>query len=295
MKIKIISCFFLLLISCSQSEEPQEVTANGKTVISAKLIETGDVNAPDFWDETELVWQDEFDGNTLSEDNWSYETYPAGFFEDIDELQDNVNNDVTEVSNGTLKIFAKKVGIGQNPSDYISARLNGKFTYKYGRLEVRAKLPKNDGPGILARLWMVGNNIGTVGFPECGEIDFMNYYSYLPNEYYNTVYTSSFIEQNGQPTTSGVISLPTIDDEFHTYGMLFTDEYLKLYRDDINNITFIYRKPENANSSNWPFEQPFYFILNMVVGGEFAGIEGVDDSIFPSVFEIDYIRIYHPK
>jgi len=295
MKRIILVSFLVVLISCSKSEEKQEVSANGKTVVTSNLIENGNVNAPDFWDKTELVWQDEFDGNTLSEEKWIYETYESGFFDNITELQNNVSTDVTEVSNGTLKIYAKKVGSGQNAGDYISARLNGKFTFQYGRLEVRAKLPQNQGPGIMARLWMLGNNIGTVGFPECGEIDFMNYYSYLPEEYYNTTYTTSFIEENGQPATSGAIPLPNIDDEFHTYGMLFTKEYLKLYRDDIDNITFIYNKPANANSANWPFEQPFYFILNMVVGGEFAGVEGVDDTIFPSVFEIDYVRVYHPK
>ena len=285
----------LIIFSCSKSEDKQELSENGKTIISSDKIENADVNASDFWDETELVWQDEFNGNSLSDDKWLFETYKSGFFENITELQDNVSEDVTEVSDGTLKIFAKKIGVGQNPSDYISARLNGKFTFKYGRLEVRAKLPKNHGPGIMARLWMLGNNIGSVGFPECGEIDFMNYYSYLPDEYYNTTYTSAFIKENGQPATSGAIALPSIDEEFHTYGLLFTDEYLKLYRDDINNITFVYNKPINANNSNWPFGQPFYFILNMVVGGEFAGVEGVDDSIFPSVMEIDYVRVYHPK
>lgn len=289
-------CLLLFIFDCKKSDDGgAEVAPNGKVVVSANNIEDADVNAPDFWDDTKLVWNDEFDGDSLSNDKWFLDTFPAGFF-DTSELQDNVDsNEVLEVSNGTLKIYARKIGDGQEKGDYISARLNGKFSFKYGRLEVRAKVPQNSGNGVLARLWMVGNNIGTVGFPQCGEIDFMNYFSYLPEEYYNTVYTAANTGVNGPPDTSGAIPLPAIDDQFHTYGLLFTDEYLKLYRDNIDNVTFTFNRPVESNETNWPFDQSFYFILNMVVGGEFAGVEGVDDSIFPTVFEIDHVRIYHPE
>ena len=285
-----LSLCLLGVTGCSQSapiimEKPQDDQ-------SETPMDSG-VNAPDYWDNAELVWSDEFDGTSLSSENWKFETGAHGWGNN--EWQNYVANDNVEVSNGTLKIIAKKTGNGQQVGDYTSTRLNSVGEFTYGRMEIRAKIPEHKGNGLWPALWMLGNDIQTVGWPACGEIDIMEYVSFDPGKVHFTIHSTANNHVNGTQVSSGAISLETIEEEFHTYGVLWTEEYLRFYIDDIDNIKLDFARPANSTNANWPFSKPFYFLMNIAVGGSWGGQNGVDDSIFPAVMEIDYVRVYQVK
>lgn len=252
-----------------------------------------DVNAANYWEYAELVWSDEFDGTHLSSDNWGFETGQHGWGNN--EWQNYVANDNVEVSNGTLKIIAKKAGNGQEIGDYTSTRLNSTKDFTYGRMEIRAKLPAYKGKGIWPALWMLGKNISTAGWPACGEIDMMEYVSYDPNNVHFTIHSTANNHVDGTQASSGPVVLETAEEEFHTYGLLWSEEYLKFYIDSFDNIKFTFERPVAYTEQNWPFSKPFYFIMNIAVGGSWGGSEGVDDTIFPAIMEVDYVRVYQVK
>ena len=290
--MSVVSCLFLL--GCSTSDENPDQVISGKPEINDTSVSSSDVNAPDYWMNTKLIWSDEFDGNQLSDENWIAETSLAGV--GYPGWQDYTENNNIEVSDGTLKIIAKKTGDGQKSGDYTSARINSAFAFTYGRLEIRAKMPEASGSGIWSKLFLLGNNIGTVGYPKCGQASFMEYTSHIPDRVFNTVHNAENV-LTGQRTeaNSGFILLETVEEEFHTYGVLWTDEYLKFYIDEIENIVYEFNKPLSSNENNWPFSKSFYFVLDSAVGEEFTDGNGVNDTIFPSSMEIDYVRVYHAE
>lgn len=238
----------------------------------------------------DLVWSDEFDGDRLDNDEWVFETGAHGWGNN--EWANYTAGQNTEVSDGTLKIIARKAGDGQRAGDYTSARLNSIHSFTYGRMEVRAKVPDVNGNGLWPAIWMLGENIRKVGWPACGEIDLMEYVSFDPNTFHASAHTDAFNHREGTQITSGGIRLPTIEEEFHVYGVIWTEDFLKFYVDDPTNVVFTFNKPANATTAEWPFDEPQFFLLNMAVGGEWAGAQGVDDDIFPATFEIDYVRVY---
>ncbi len=246
---------------------------------------------PDYLDHYELVWSDEFDGDTINNSEWVHETGANGWGND--ELQNYTDGQNTSVSEGTLKITAKKTGTGQNVGDYTSSRINGTESFTYGRFEVRAKLPEYKGSGLWPAIWMLGRSIqeGT-SWPLCGEIDIMEYVSWNPDHFSSAIHTESNNHTLGNAITTGHISLPTVEEEFHTYGLIWTYTHLKFYKDGVDNIILTFNKPGTYDQNNWPFAQPFYFLFNIAVGGTYGGVDGVDDEAFPAIMEIDYVRVY---
>lgn len=278
------------ILGCNKSNDTDE---QNRTQITNNSVIGADVDAIDFWDNSDLVWNDEFNDNSLSTTNWEPQVYDGGLGNT--ELQNYTANENIEVTNGTLKITAKKTGLGQQTGDYTSARLHSKFAFKYGRAEIRAKLPEEEGNGLWVILSLLCNDFGTIDFPECGNIGMMRYLSYLPNEYTTSAISTESLEPDGPVGNSDSIEFGPSSDGFHIYGILWTDKYIKFYLDDLDNIVFTYRKPDDTDSNDWAFSQPFYFVMNIVVGGEFGGVEGVDDNILPASMEVDFIRVYHAK
>jgi len=279
-----------LFLGCKESSNKEVKQLEVETT---EIIDGLDVNAPNYWDNAELVWSDEFNGNSLSLENWKFEDGEHGWGNN--EWQNYVVDENIEVSDGTLKIIAKKVGAGQKIGDYTSTRLNSKESFAFGRMEISAKLPVYKGNGLWPALWMLGSNISTAGWPACGEIDMMEYVSYDPNKVHFTIHSTTNNHLDGTQATSGPIALETMEEEFHTYGLLWTNKYLKFYLDDVNNIKFTFQRPSNHDDRNWPFSKPFYFLRNIAVGGNWGGLEGVNDNIFPAVMEVDYVRVYQLK
>lgn len=182
------------------------------------------------------------------------------------------------VSNGTLKInLIKEAYQGYN---YTSARLlsKGKYSMKYGKVEIRAKIPS--GGGTWPALWMLGNNIDSVGWPACGEIDIMEHVGNQLNRIFGTLH---YPGRSGGNADGASVMIPNATTEFHIYSMEWNASTIKIYVD--NQLFFTYN-----NNPNSPFNQNFFFIMNVAMGGNFGGT--IDPNVTNATMEVDYIRVY---
>ncbi|MBA6152504.1 glycoside hydrolase family 16 protein [Gelidibacter maritimus] len=230
----------------------------------------------------ELILEEHFDGDQLNEAIWNYELgdgCPDLCGWGNNERQIYVKENV-EVKDGKLVITAKFDG-----TTYTSGKINTKETieFQYGTIEVRAKLPK--GKGVWPAIWMLGSDISEVGWPQSGEIDIMEYVGKNPHEIHTTLHTP---DSHGQSINSQVTTIENVEDGFHVYKSEWTKDFIKFYIDGVLVYTF---SPEVKNDSTWPFDKPFYLLLNLAVGGNFGGPE-VDDNIFPQEFSIDYVKVF---
>lgn len=231
--------------------------------------------------ERKLVWEENFNGNELNESNWNFELGNGcpncGWGNNERQLYTNINH---RVSGGKLIITAQK-----KDSIYTSTRITtaGKKEFLYGRIEASVKLPK--GQGIWPAFWMLGSNIKMVGWPKSGEIDIMEYVGKHPHRIYTTLHTQ---ESHGNSINTKITAFPEIEEGFHLFAIDWTEDKIDFLVDNVVVYTF---QPENKNENSWPYNQPFYIIINMAIGGNFGGPE-VDDSIFPQEYIIDYVRVY---
>lgn len=232
-----------------------------------------------------LVWSDEFDYTGLpDETKWSNEVGYVRNNEKQYYTEKRLEN--ARVENGNLIIEAKKENY--NNYEYTSASLitKNKAEWKYGKIEVKAKLPT--GVGMWPAIWMLGKNIPTAGWPKCGEIDIMENVGFDPLVIHANIHTEAYNHVKG--TNKGnKITIEDPSKDFHVYAIEWSKEKMKFFVDD--NLYFTFHN-ENKTVNEWPFDQPFYLILNIAVGGGWGGQEGIDDSIFPQQMTIDYVRIY---
>lgn len=239
-----------------------------------------------------LLWADEFDGDRLDYTKWYPELGANGWGNN--ELQNYTNsNENIQVSDGTLKIIARKVDDGQQRGDYTSARLLTHDSFTYGRMEIRAKMPDLKGNGLWPAIWMLGDGIRNgESWPFCGEIDIMEYVSYAPNQFYTTIHSEANNHKIGTQLGSGAIQLTNIEEEFNIFGLIWEEDAITFYVNEASNIVFRVNRPATPTDENWPFYKPHFFLLNMAVGGDWGGARGLDDANFPATFEIDYVRVY---
>jgi len=257
-------------------------------------------------DEWSLVWSDEFDYTGLpNESKWNYE---QGFVRNREsQYYTKARKENARVENGHLVIEARKEdwpnpdyrpgsssrrsSRSREKAEYTSASLitRGKATWTYGRIEVKAKLPQ--GRGVWPAIWMLGTNIREVGWPRCGEIDIMEYVGYDPNTVCANVHMAKYNHAKGTGKGSK-IKADKPYDSFHTYAVEWTPERMDFFFDEHKYFTF---ENEHGGADVWPFDQPHYLILNLAIGGSWGGQKGIDESIFPQKFLIDYVRIYQKK
>ncbi len=254
-----------------------------KTYTKTITIEEDD---PDYDPTDTLKWSDEFNEASINTDDWNFETGASGWGNN--ELQEYTDGDNAEIVDGTLVITAKKVNDNGTVGSYTSTRMTtqNKHEFTYGRIEVRAKLPS--GRGVWPAIWMLGSNYATEGWPACGEIDIMEYVGYDPYQIHSSLHTTS---SSGNTENTDEITVSNCEDEFNIYGMWWTEDEISFYVNDKENPFYTY-SPDNKTDDNWPFYNPCFFILNLAVGGDWGGAEGVDDTIFPQSLEIDYVRVY---
>ena len=249
------------------------VTAfNGSKSISNTVTVTISVN-------TAPIWADEFNTNGSPDiAKWNYDIGSGGWGNNESQNYTNRTDNV-KVENGVLKIIAKKESY--QGSNYTSARLKtqGKFSVQYGKIEFRAKLPI--GGGTWPALWMLGDNISSAGWPACGEIDVMEHKGNELNKIHGTLHFPG--RSGGNPDTTSLIPNTTATTEFHTYAVDWRKDAIKFYIDDVLFKTF-------ANSSNLPFNQKFFLIMNVAMGGSFGG--AIDPAFSQSTMEVDYVRVY---
>lgn len=239
-----------------------------------------------------LLWSDEFNKNGLPDSaKWGYETSGNANGWGNNEKQYYTDHSIRNafVSKGTLKIVARRETIENKR--YSSARLStaGKYNMKYGRIEVRAKLPR--GLGTWPAIWMLGSNINSTYWPACGEIDIMEHVGYDKDSIHGTVHTEAYNHIKGTQRGKAVFIRHPYD-RFHTYGVNWSPEKIDFLLD--GKIYFSFAN-EHKTAAEWPFDQPFYVILNLAIGGNWGGKKGIDDTIFPAQLEIDYVRIYQSE
>ncbi len=227
-----------------------------------------------------LVFSDEFNSNGAPDANkWGYDIGTGSGGWGNNELQYYTSRpENVVVQSGVLKIIARKENyLG---SAYTSARLlsKGKYSFKYGRIEVRAKFPT--GVGTWPAAWMLGDNINSVGWPACGEIDIVEHLGRDLNKIYGTLH---YPGRSGGNADGNTIIIPDATTAFHTYTVDWSSTAIKIYVD-----AQLYHTVNNSIAI--PFNQNFFILLNMAMGGNFGG--PVDPAFTNATFEIDYIRVY---
>jgi len=227
-----------------------------------------------------LVWSDEFDGTTLNSANWTAETGGGGWGNNEQQTYTS-NSENLSVGGGSLLIQAKKSG-----TTWTSARIisQDKRSFRYGKIEFRAKLPSGVGPWPAA--WMMGNNISSVGWPACGEIDVMEWRG-NPTSDANTVghalhSPSHYGGSPLQPATRSAVANPST--QFHTYAVLWESDKVTFSVDGVDKATLT---PVDQAA----FQQEFFLLLNLAMGGNYVG-NTIASSLTSASYEVDYVRVY---
>ena len=260
----------------------------GPTIVETAPVTPEAVNATskDYTDYRTLVWSDEFNGSSLDPQKWAPEVKDVWY---NNELQATTNARANlGVTNGSLAITAlREVYHGR---DYTSARINtkGLRDFTFGRIDIRAKVPK--GKGIWPAIWMLGSNDSQVSWPACGEIDIMELRGSTPQVSISTLHYGASV--NTRQFSTSAYSLPGSPDlsaAYHTYSVIRSQDKTQFYVDSVK-----YYERTVAQVSPYPFNNPFYLILNVAVGGDFDGNPDGSTS-FPQQMLVDYVRYYKYK
>jgi beta-glucanase (GH16 family) len=242
-----------------------------------------------------LVWSDEFDGPADTAPDplkWGYDIGGGGWGNN--ELQTYTSRTQNSFHDGEGRLIIKAIretltGPDGIPRNFTSARLltKGKFQQRYGRFEARIKVPF--GQGIWPAFWMLGNDIDSVGWPSCGEIDVMEHVGREPTVNHGSLHGPGY---SGGNSLSGRYTLPDqqrFADDFHVFAMEWEPGTIRFYVDDLLYAT---RTTSDVPASGrWVFDHPFFMIMNIAVGGNFPGNPD-DTTVFPQTMIVDYVRVY---
>lgn len=234
-----------------------------------------------------LVWNDEFDGNELDPNNWNFEIGTGNSGWGNNELQYYLKEN-TKLKNGYLTIEAKRQAV--ESSLYTSSRITtqGKKSFKYGRIDIRAAMPK--GQGLWPALWMLGDNIGTAGWPYCGEIDIMEMVGgTAAGKSDRVTHGTLHWDNNGSYASFGGKTTTTktnLNEEFHVYSIEWNQNSIKWFLDDRHFHTI-----EISPAAMSEFHQTFFFIMNVAVGGRWPGSPD-ETTHFSQKMHVDYVRVF---
>lgn len=252
-------------------------------IVSLALLLTGELTAQV---KRKLVWSDEFSYKGLPDSTkWNYDVGGHGWGNHELQYYTSKKPGNARVENGYLVIEARKETIEQNP--YSSARLvtKGKGDWTYGRIDVRARLPK--GTGTWPAIWMLGSAT-PLKWPDDGEIDIMEHVGYNQGVIHASAHTRKYFHSIGTQKTATTL-VPDCSESFHLYSLDWDAETITMLIDGKAYFSF---KNEHSGKEAWPFNQPFYLLLNIAVGGDWGGQKGVDEKVFPAKMEVDYVRVY---
>jgi beta-glucanase (GH16 family) len=230
-----------------------------------------------------LVWQDEFDGKGIDPANWTYDLGGGGWGNGEAEHY-TARPENARIENGNLVIEALQEKY--EGSYYTSARLKtqGLQTFQYGRIEARLKVPA--GAGLWPAFWMLGSNFDGTNWPDCGEIDIMEYIGREPDLIMGTLHGPGYAGALGMSKWNR--QKYNIADDFHTYAIEWDADQIHWFYDGAkyNTIT-----RADIGDREWVFDQPFFIILNLAVGGQLPGPVGLKTT-FPAQLLVDYVRVY---
>ena len=240
----------------------------------------------------QLIWSDEFDDKedkTVDSAKWFMETEAPNngrwYNDELQHYTDRIDN--AYLNNGKLKIVAKKEKFTHSGTTqyYTSARLNSKVSFTYGKVEVRAKLPR--AKGTWPAIWTLGSNIETVGWPACGEIDIMEQLFENFEMVQCAVHTP---DTHGDKTIVKQVNVSDVTENFHVYGLEWTADKLKFFVDGDHYFTY---EPKNKTPENWPYFNDQFILLNVAMGGNLGGT--IDSNFTEDEMEVDYVRLFQKK
>ena len=282
----------LLFGACTEHKQPAipAPTPPPTTPTTPATPAATNAEARDYADYTELQWSDEFNGSGAPDGaKWGYDLGGGGWGNQ--ELETYTNSTDNAVQNGgNLVITAIRKGTAGAYS-YTSARLltKNKQNFQFGRIDVRAKLPK--GQGIWPAIWMLGSDIDTNNWPKCGEIDIMELRGQTPTEILSTMH---YADNNGNHQQSGVEHIKPADgssfaDDFHIFSAVRSQDQIRLYLDGKQYYTYA-----KGSMYPYPFNNNFFVILNVAVGGNFLGNPDAT-TVFPQQMQVDYVKYFQYK
>lgn len=237
----------------------------------------------------QLVWQDEFNGTygqSPDSTKWTYDIGTGVNGWGNQELQYYTDRpvNVSLDGEGNLAITARRESFGGQPFTSARIKTQGLLEQAYGRFEARIKMPW--GPGIWPAFWLLGSDINSVGWPQSGEIDIMEYRGQQTNLINGTVHGPGYSGGNSITKTFGFTN-DRFDNDFHLFAVEWGKNYLRFYVDD---IMYQELKPEDL-PGQWVFDKPFFIILNVAVGGNYVGFP-TSQTPFPQTMLVDYVRVY---
>lgn len=239
-----------------------------------------------------LVWSDEFDRAGLPDPNkWDYE---VGYVRNRErQYYTKGRRQNARVEGGHLVIEGRKETYaipgarpgGRKFAEYTSASLitRGKADWRYGRIEVRAKLPQ--GKGVWPAIWMLGHKFPATPWPACGEIDIMEFVGHTPDKIHANVH---FRKDGKHASKGGKITVDRPFDGFHVYALEWSAERMEFFFDGRKYFTFRVDAAEDGGRN--PFHKPQYLLINLALGGTWG--RELDDSVLPQKYLIDYVRVY---
>ena len=266
----------ILVLSCNYASKTTKVKINN------------DNNKSDY----QLVWSDEFNYKGLPDSTkWSYDIEGNKWDWGNNELQNYTAKKEKNafVDGSKLHIVARKEKFERK--EYTSCRLisKNKGDWLYGRFVIRAKLPS--GRGIWPAIWMLPTDWAYGNWPKSGEIDIMEHVGYIPDSVFASAHTEKYNHTIGTNKTKGIY-LADCETNFHSYILEWEESEYRVFVDSTLYFRF---KNEGKTYQEWPFNKRFHLLLNVAVGGNWGGKEGVNDSIFPQEMIIDYVRVYQLK
>jgi licheninase len=221
---------------------------------------------------------------------WLYDVGGNGWGNNELQFYTEGRTENARLANGLLIIEARREP--WQGKAYTSARMKTRDGWTYGRIEARAKLPR--GRGTWPAIWMlpVRGTYGNGGWPDNGEVDIMEHVGFDPNVVHASVHTRAYNHVDGTQRTA-VTTVPGAQDEFHVYAVEWTPEDIRAYVDEALYFSFKNERLTNTQADwrQWPFDRDFRIVLNIAVGGNWGGQQGVDESIWPQRMEIDYVRV----
>ncbi len=245
-----------------------------------------------------LAFKDEFNKSAnapVDSSKWTAEIGGGGWGNQELEYYTNSVENAYHDGNGSLVIKAIKLTQPSNltcwygPCQYTSARLitKGKFDQKYGRFEARIKIPR--GQGMWGAFWLLGNNIDTVGWATCGEMDIMENIGREPNIVHGTIHGPGYNGANGISSSYSLANNAAFADDFHVYKTEWSENLIQFYVD--GSLYKTIRPSDIPQGAQWVYDHPFFMILNFAVGGPWGGVPD-NTSVFPNTMVIDYVRVY---
>ena len=242
-----------------------------------------------------LVWSDEFNYTGLPDlAKWSYDIGGNGWGNDEAEFYTGKRMENARVENGHLIIEARKEALsgveGMEGKSYTSARLvtKNKGDWQYGKLEVRAKIPR--GRGSWPAIWMLGSK-DNYNWPDDGEIDIMEHVGFDQGKIHASVHCKKYYHSIGTQKTA-ITTVADCSENYHVYSLTWNAEMVQVAVDGKNYFSFA---NEHSGYDAWPFDNKMHLLLNIAIGGGWGGQKGIDDSIFPIQMEVDYVRMYEEK